>query len=57
VGGIKEKLLAARQAGATTVILPQKNRIDAETLSADVKSGLEIVHVENIADIVERVLT
>jgi ATP-dependent Lon protease len=57
VGGIKEKLLAARQAGATTVILPQKNRIDAETLSADVKRGLEIVHVENIADIVERVLT
>ncbi len=56
VGGIKEKLLAARQAGVKTVILPLKNRVDVESLSDDVKQELEIVYVNNIDEIVDLVL-
>ncbi len=56
VGGIKEKLLAARQAGVKTVILPFKNRGDTANLPDDVKKGLEIIHMDNIEEIVDIVL-
>ncbi len=56
IGGVKEKLLAARQAGVKAVILPFKNKVDVENLHEDVKKGLEIIHVENIDEIVYQVL-
>jgi ATP-dependent Lon protease len=56
VGGIKEKLLAARQAGVKIVVLPLKNRVDVETLPDDVKRDLEIVHADNIDELVDLVL-
>lgn len=57
VGGVKEKLLAARRAGVRVVILPFKNKVDVENLSGDVKAGLEIFLVDRIEEIVDRVLT
>jgi ATP-dependent Lon protease len=56
VGGIKEKLLAARQAGVKIVVLPNKNKADVENLSDDVKKGLELVRADNIDEIVDLVL-
>ena len=56
VGGIKEKILAARRAGVKTIILPLKNRVDVENLPQDVKDGLEIVLTDRIEEIVDRVL-
>ncbi len=56
VGGIKEKLLAARQAGVKIIVLPLKNRVDVENLPDDVKKGLEVVHVDTIDEVVDRVL-
>jgi ATP-dependent Lon protease len=56
VGGIKEKLLAARQAGVKIVIMPNKNRIDLNTLPHEVKKGLEILSVDTIDEIVDKVL-
>lgn len=56
VGGIKEKLLAARQAGVSIVVLPHKNRVDTDNLSDDVRKGLELVHADNINEIVDLVL-
>ena len=56
VGGIKEKLLAARQAGVKTVILPFKNKVDTRNLPDDVNKGLEIIHMDNIDEIVHIVL-
>ncbi|HBH62343.1 MAG TPA: endopeptidase La [Nitrospiraceae bacterium] len=56
VGGIKEKLLAARQAGVNIVVLPRKNKVDTENLSDDVRKGLELVHADNINEIVDLVL-
>jgi len=56
VGGIKEKILAARRAGVKTVILPFRNKVDVENLPLDVKDGLEIVLTDRIEEIVEKVL-
>ncbi|MBI4849164.1 MAG: endopeptidase La [Nitrospirae bacterium] len=56
VGGVKEKLLAARRAGVKTVVLPSRNRVDIENLPQDAKKGLEVQFAEKIGDIVDLVL-
>ncbi|MBD3409124.1 MAG: endopeptidase La [Ignavibacteriales bacterium] len=50
VGGLTEKLLAAKRHGVKTVILPKENEIDLDEIQEKVKSGLKIVPVETIAD-------
>lgn len=56
VGGIKEKILAAKKAGIKTVILPQKNKTDADDILAEVKGTPEIIFADKIEDIVDMVL-
>jgi ATP-dependent Lon protease len=56
IGGIKEKLLAARRAGVKKVLLPLKNKVDLEDLSEDVKQGLDLHLTERIEEIVKAVL-
>ncbi len=56
VGGIKEKILAARRAGVKTVILPLKNKVDVENIPQDVKKGLEILLMERLEEIIDKVL-
>jgi len=46
VGGIKEKILAAKAAGIKKVILPLRNRGDVEEIGEELKEGLEFVFVE-----------
>ncbi|MGE5893403.1 MAG: endopeptidase La, partial [bacterium] len=53
VGGIKEKLLAARRARIKTIILPAKNRVDMESIPEDAKRDLNIVFAENIEEIID----
>ena len=48
VGGIKEKLIGALQAGVKTVMLPVRNRNDVSELPEEVKAGLRIVEVGRI---------
>ena len=49
VGGIKEKVLAARSAGVRTVLLPARNRADFEEIAGEV-GKLEVVYLETIED-------
>jgi ATP-dependent Lon protease len=56
VGGIKEKILAARRAGVKVVVLPLKNKVDVENLPEDVRSGLEILLMDKIEEVVDTVL-
>ncbi|MEM1043051.1 MAG: endopeptidase La, partial [Bacteroidota bacterium] len=56
VGGIKEKVLAAKRAGIETVLLPEKNRKDIAEIKASAIEGLEVVHVSRIEEVVEHVL-
>lgn len=53
IGGLKEKTLAAKTAGIKTVLVPAKNRPDVEEIPAEIKSGLEIIFVENMNDVVK----
>ncbi|HTR45717.1 MAG TPA: endopeptidase La [Thermodesulfovibrionales bacterium] len=56
VGGIKEKILAARRAGVRAVFLPAGNRVDVENLSNGVRGDLEIHLADRIEEVVEKVL-
>ena len=53
VGGIKEKVLAARRAGIRTVILPRLNQRDLEDLHAESRCDMEFVLADTVADVVE----
>ncbi|MEA2102051.1 MAG: endopeptidase La [Thermodesulfobacteriota bacterium] len=57
VGGIKEKLLAARRSGISRVILPEKNRPDVVKLYADTNIDLEIIYVDSFMDIMDEVFS
>lgn len=53
IGGLKEKLLAAKLAGVKTVLVPKKNEADVEEIPAEVKDGLTIKLVENMEQVVK----
>lgn len=53
IGGLKEKVLAAKQAGIKTVILPARNRKDVPEIPAEAKKGLEFAFVRNTDDVLE----
>ncbi|MDF2439910.1 MAG: ATP-dependent Lon protease [Abditibacteriota bacterium] len=56
VGGIKEKVLAARQAGITTLLLPERNRTDLRDIPEATRAELTFHFVEDVRDAVEKVL-
>ncbi len=56
VGGLKEKLLAAKMAGIHQVLVPAKNRPDIQELSAEITRGMEIVYVSSMEEVLERAL-
>ncbi len=56
VGGVKEKLLAARRAKIKTVILPEPNRRDLEDLPQEVRDDLKFVFVEHVRQVFEEAL-
>ena len=52
VGGIKEKVLAARRAGIHTVILPKKNEKDLEEVPENAKKDLQFLFVQKMEEII-----
>lgn len=57
IGGLKEKLLAAKNAGIKTVCVPKKNEKDVKEVSAEITKGLEIVYVESMDEVLEQAFT
>ena len=53
VGGIKEKILAAKRAGVTTIIISEDNRKDVEDIKEIYVKGLTFVYVKNIQDVID----
>ncbi len=53
IGGLKEKILAAKNAGIVTVCVPKKNEKDIAEISPEIKKGLEIVYVENMKEVLD----
>ena len=57
IGGLKEKLLAAKNAGIQTVLVPKENTADVEELSSEITKGLEIIPVETMEEVLKKALT
>ena len=53
IGGLKEKLLAAKNAGIRTVIVPQENEPDVEEISSEITRGLEIIPVSHMDEVLK----
>ena len=56
IGGLKEKLLAALRSGIKTVLIPKENEKDLVDLPANVKSGLEIIPVSLVEEVLRHAL-
>ena len=56
IGGLKEKLLAAKNAGMHRVLVPEKNRVDVQEISGEIKKGLDIRFMENMDEVLELAL-
>jgi ATP-dependent Lon protease len=57
IGGLKEKLLAALRSGVKTVLIPEENVKDLADIPDNVKSGLEIIPVNNVDEVLSHALT
>ncbi len=56
VGGIKEKVLAAKRAGIKTIILPRRNERDLEDIQPEVRKELEMVFVDTVDEVIRYAL-
>ncbi len=52
IGGLKEKLLAAKTAGITTVLVPRENEKDVAEISGEIRSGMEICFVSSMDEVI-----
>ena len=57
VGGIKEKILAAKRAGITDIMMCKENKKDIEEIPEQYRKGVEFHYVENVADVWNFALT
>jgi ATP-dependent Lon protease len=57
IAGLKEKLLAALRGGIKTVLIPEENAKDLVEISESIKSGLEIVPVSRMDEVLARAMT
>jgi ATP-dependent Lon protease len=56
IGGLKEKLLAAKIAGIKTVLIPQQNKADYEEIEKEVTEGLTVICVETMKDVLKHAM-
>ena len=55
VGGVKEKILAAKRSGVKTIVLSEENRKDIEDINAKYVDGLTFEYVKTIDDVIKAV--
>ena len=53
IGGLKEKLLAAKRLGITKVLVPKSNEKDVKEFEEEVVEGLEIVYVKTMDEVIK----
>lgn len=56
IGGLKEKLLAAKKAGIRIVLVPDRNKSDVQEMDAEITGGLDIRYVEGMEQVLETAL-
>jgi ATP-dependent Lon protease len=53
IGGLNEKLLAAKRNNITTILIPSENEKDISEVPAEIKTGLEIKLIKNVSDAIK----
>ena len=56
IGGLKEKLLAAKMAGITTVLVPAENESDVKEVSEEITEGLRILYMKTMDEVLKEAL-
>ena len=56
IGGLKEKVLGANQAGIERIILPKRNKNDLVELTDEIREKIEFIFVENMDEVIEAAL-
>jgi len=56
IGGVKEKVLAAKRAGIKTIILPEKNKNDLEDVPEDLRKEIEFIFADTIDQVIKNAL-
>jgi ATP-dependent Lon protease len=56
IGGVKEKVLAAKRAGIKTVILPEKNKNDLQDVPEELRKEMDFIFVDNIDQVISAAL-
>jgi ATP-dependent Lon protease len=56
IGGLKEKVLAAKQAGISMVIVPQRNKKDIEDLPREARKGMKFTYVSKAPEVLKTAL-
>ena len=56
IGGLKEKLLAAKETGMKKVLVPVKNKTDVEEFSTEITEGLKIIYVSEMTEVLKQAL-
>jgi ATP-dependent Lon protease len=56
IGGVKEKVLAAKRAGITTIILPEKNKNDLDDVPEDLRKEMNFIFADNIDQVINAAL-
>lgn len=56
IGGLKEKILAAKNAKITTVLIPKDNKKDVEEISEEILEGIKVVYADTMATILKHAL-
>jgi ATP-dependent Lon protease len=57
VGGIKEKILAAKRAGIDNIIICERNKKDIEDIPANYLEGMKFNYVERVMDVIKLAIT
>ncbi|MBC8416401.1 MAG: hypothetical protein H8E11_08230, partial [Candidatus Cloacimonetes bacterium] len=56
IGGLAEKLIAAKRAKIKNIIIPRKNEPNLTEIQEEIKKGLNIILVDNVKEVLEHVL-
>lgn len=54
IGGLKEKMLAAKTAGITTIVVPAENERDVAEIPKEIKSGMDICYVTTMKEVIDK---
>lgn len=55
IGGLKEKMLAAKAAGIKTVLVPEKNKRDVDEFASEITKGIKVIYLKTMDDVISHV--